>query len=151
MGIALPDSGVREEARRRAAPYGGEPLSVEEWQRGIEMEKRQAALRVRYVDGPILLLPLKNPRIGFDPNEVQPLGTFGTIYRGFTAADDWGVLTAPGGALLAKDWSNVWVPSPSDSARTGKIEGDGWSLALKAGWRLSPGIRRGDFVLQRRP
>lgn len=149
MGVALPDSGLREEARRSAAPYGGEPLAIEEWNRGIETEKRQAALRVRYVDGPILLLPLRNARVGFDPNQVQPLGTFGTLYRDFTAADEWGVLTAPGGALLAKDGSNVWVPSPADSARTGKIEGDGWTLDLEDGWRLLPGVRRGDLVLQK--
>ncbi|HEY7728919.1 MAG TPA: hypothetical protein VID50_10755 [Candidatus Eisenbacteria bacterium] len=148
-GITLPDSGLREAARPRAASYGGEPLAVEEWNREIEMEKRQAELRVRYVDGPILLLPLRDARIGFDPNEIQPLGSFGAIYHDFTAADDWGVLTAPGGALLAKDWSNVWVPSPADSARAGRIRGDGWTLELKDGWRLEPGIRRGDLVLQR--
>jgi hypothetical protein len=149
IGFAPPDSGLREEARHRWVPYGGEPLALEEWNRGVEMEKRQAELRVRFVDGPILLLPLGNARYGFDPNNVQPLGTFGTIYSGFTATGDWGVLSAPGGALLAKDWSTAWVPSPADSARTGTIHGDGWTLDLSPGWHLEPGIRRGDFVLQK--
>lgn len=151
MGVATPDSGLREEARRRGAAYGGEPLAVEEFTRGVQMEKRQAELQVRYVDGPILLLPLRNGRIGFDPNDVEPLGTFGSIYYGFTAADDWGVLAAPGGALLAKDRSNLWVPSPVDSARAGRIRGDGWTLDLSPGWHLEPGVRRGDFVLQKGP
>jgi hypothetical protein len=149
IGFAPPDSGLREEARRRWTPYGGEPLALEEWNRGVEMEKRQAELRVRFVDGPILLLPLRNARFGFDPNDVQPLGTFGTIYYGFTATDEWGVLSAPGGALLAKDWSTAWVPSAADSARTGTIHGDGWTLDLRPGWHLEPGTRRGDFVLQK--
>jgi hypothetical protein len=28
------------------------------------------------------------------------------------------------------------------------LRGDGWTLELKAGWKIAPGARKGDYVLK---
>ena len=49
------------------------------------------------------------------------------------------------GALIDGDWSAVTVTAPEDGET---LTGDGWSLDMAEGWRLAPGERDGDFVLQ---
>lgn len=145
----VPPQAIAKEATRRAAHYGGPAVLAEEDRRASELAKQIAAYRARLVDGPVLRMRLRNPKVGFDPNAVVPIGPDGTVYPTLTVTEEWGVLTVEKGALLATDWTHVRVPAPSDSARTGRVTGDGWTLDLKEGWRLVPGDRPGDFAVDR--
>lgn len=143
----------RDDAARRVAataPVYDEAQAL----RSAETLREQARLeqlarnRKRFVDGPVLVLALALDRVGveFDPRVLQPLDDVGTVYPALRVTDDWGILEADGGALMKKDWSAVVVNAPV-AGEAPALHGDGWTLALSPGWKLSPGERPGDFVL----
>ncbi|MEP6634540.1 MAG: hypothetical protein ABJA62_10060, partial [Luteimonas sp.] len=60
----------------------------------------------------------------------------------------WGVLEASEGALMKPDWSAVIVVAPATSTGS-SLKAAGWMLQLNPGWRLAPGPRKGDLVLEK--
>jgi hypothetical protein len=140
------------EAARRAGRYDGAALRTEEAERERQRLERAAASRKRFVEGPTLTLPLREPQVSFNPNRLEPLDELGTVYRTLELVEAWGSLKVDegGGALLTGDWSRLTLPAPA--TRPGpKLEGDGWTLTLGAGWRWKPGARSGDWVLVSEP
>jgi hypothetical protein len=106
-----------------------------------------AEYRARLVDGPVLIIPLRQMQISFDPRNLQPLGELGTVYPNLKISDVWGILEVSKGALLASDWNKVYVPAPENlTARP--VQGDGWTLQLNDPWKIVPGERPGDYVLK---
>jgi hypothetical protein len=146
-GIRLPADTARL-AEVRAARYDGTKLFERESARAAEREAVAARLRARFVDGPLLVLDLDDPRVSFDPNSLVPLGKAGTVYPTMQASDAWGSLTVTGGALLASDWSTITVAAPSNPDER-PLRGDGWTLDLAPGWHLAADVRRGNFVVRR--
>jgi hypothetical protein len=132
-------------AEGRAARYGGPELLAEERERDRARRERIATYRARLVDGPALRLPAGDVKFSFDPNEVVPLGSEGTVYPTIRAAGPWGVLTATKGALIASDWSALTVAAP---AAGDLLRGDGWTLELAPGWRVVPAAP-GSFTVGR--
>ena len=127
----------------RAGRYDGPRLRAGEQARA---DRKQAVIdeyRRRLVDGPTLRIALRHMNLQFDPRNQQPLGEAGTVYPTMRIADDWGILTVTGGALLASDWMSVTVAAPKDGAASGA----GWTLELKSGWKIAAGARPGSFVL----
>jgi hypothetical protein len=143
--IEIPKN-LSEEARLRAKRYGLDTLWVAETQREQERQTRLAKHRARLIDGPIVRIPLRRMNIQFNPGNLVPLDDIGTVYPTLRITDVWGILTVTNGALLTKDWTAVFVPAPQ-RANGLPIQGDGWTLELKEGWRLRPGKRSGDYVL----
>ena len=95
------------------------------------------ALRAKFVDGPVLTIPLKQMQFTFDPNNVQPLGDLGTVYPSMEVSDVWGRIVVTGGGLIAADYSRLTVPA----------SGEGYTLTLKEGWKIVAGAREGDKTL----
>jgi hypothetical protein len=148
LGIQLP-RGLEAEAARRGRAYGGEELAASERRREEERLRLVADYRARLEEGPVLSIPLRSMRMSFDPGSLVPLGEGGTVYPNIRVVDVWGVLTVTrGGALMNKTFSGINVPAPAD-ASVRPLSGDGWTLELNDGWSLSPGPRRGDFVLKK--
>ena len=132
-------------AQNRAPMYDGVVLrSVE-----IEREKRRqeilAANRAKFIDGPVLVIPLRHTNIQFNPQSLQPLEGSGTVYPTMHISAEWGVLQVQNGALLKPDWSAVSVAASSDMGAT--LKGDGWTLELKPNWKIVAAGRNGDFTL----
>jgi hypothetical protein len=145
--LAAAAYGVEGDARaagRSAARYGGAALLAAERERERVRAERAAAYRARLVDGPVLRLPLEDVKFSFDPNEVVPLGSHGTVYPTIRAAGAWGVLTATRGALIAADWRTMTVAAPEAGDPS---KGDGWTLALEPGWRVVAGPTPGSYTL----
>ncbi len=147
FSIVLPTA-LKDEVEQRANKYDGQRLTDDEARRDTVRRERLTRYHARFVDGPILLIPLTSPNVQFNPGNLQPLGSLGTVYPTMTLTDAWGILTVAKGALLNKIWSEVRVTAPEDTA-TQQVEGDGWVLDLKKGWMLRPGKRSGDYVLAR--
>ena len=127
----------------RSARYGGPALRADEQARA---DRKQAVIdeyRRRLVDGPTLRIALHHMNLQFDPRNQQPLGEAGTVYPSLRIADDWGILSVTGGALLASDWMSVTVAAPKDGAASG----EGWTLELRPGWKLAPGAIPGSYVV----
>ena len=118
----------------RVAQYGAATIRAEEDARAERKRQELAALRAKFIDGPILTIPLGKVQLSFDPNGLQPLGDLGTVYRKVEISAAWGKIVATGGALITSDWGRLIVPAG----------GEGYTLTLNEGWRVVDDARAGD-------
>jgi hypothetical protein len=145
LEVSLP-SDLAGAARKRSVEYDAHDLVAAENKREKDRQARTEKHRKRFVHDPVLVIPLRQMSVEFNPSNLQPLDDLGTVYPTMKIADIWGILNATGGALMATNWSSVRVPAPSDlDARP--LVGDGWTLELKKGWTVVPGKRRSDYTL----
>jgi hypothetical protein len=142
--MRLPPSNLST-VKVRAAAYDDGTLRAVEVKRDEAMKARAAAQYARFVDGPVLVLPMKHANRQFNPQTLQPLGDLGTIYPTLRLVDDWGVLEVEDGALMAKDMTATTVSAAGIDPLG--LKGAGWRLTLKPGWTVRPGSRKGDFVV----
>ena len=131
--------------------YLGERMIAEERSREAQRVAREARLRARFIDGPVLTLPVVSSfNFSFDPNGATPLPDIGTTYATARVTDEWGVLEVTSGGVLMKRPASVItgvvVTAPSADS---PVKGDGWRLELAPGWIVKPGPRNGDFVVQK--
>lgn len=148
--VGLPRQGdLKEAAQTRAQNYHGTKLIALETERATRREKMLAAYRQKFIDGPVLAIPLQQMKMQFDPGELISLEPRGTIYPSIKIVDVWGILTVSSGALLESDFSRITVSAPTDS-RANSAKGDGWTLELNSGWELKPGPRAGDRTIEKR-
>lgn len=148
LGESLGSGPPQADAARRATRYGYDDVAGAERLRERERDARRAELTARLIDGKVLRLPFEQMQMQLDPQNVEPLGSAGTVYRAIRISDRWGVLEAKEGAvLLASDFSHAAIALPADaiSGATGVIRGDGWTLTLAEGYRLREGERAGDL------
>jgi hypothetical protein len=150
LGIPVP-ANLEVEARGRAAAYDGAVVMAREAAR-MEVQRQVIARhRARFLDGPVLILPLgESLRYTFSPQGAEALGDLGTVYPTSRVIDEWGVLHVTDGVLLSRDpggrVSEARVPAPR-TPEGSTIEGDGWTLTLTESWKLVPAARTGDFTL----
>jgi hypothetical protein len=142
--ITLPRT-VSIAAAERALRYDGTTLRGVERERETNRQRILAVNKARFIDGPVLVIPLHHSNIQFDPRSLQPLEKSGTVYPTMRISADWGVLEVQNGALLNPEWSAVTVVAPSSMGET--LRGDGWTLELKPDWMVVSGKRSGDFTL----
>jgi len=146
-----PSAELSKEAQERAPRYDGEAVAAEERERAEAREAAVARHRARYIEGPVLLLPLSGDvSYTFDPRRVEPIGDLDSVYGTLRVTDRWGILEAPGGALLTRapagNVASVRVPAPKEAEGL-FLAGEGWTLSLEKGWRVVPGARSGDFTV----
>jgi len=149
---SLPRDERTADAVARGARYGHEPIALAEMLRERERDARRAELTARLVDGAVVRLPFEQMQMQLDPQNVEPLGAAGTVYRAIRISDRWGVLEATDGAvLLAPDFSHAVVAKPArlEAGAGGVVRGDGWTLTLADGYRLREGQRAGDLNVVR--
>ena len=149
LSLSLPRD-LRQRADERAASYDGAALRAAEDELERNRQARLAEYRARFVSGPVLAIPLTgNMRYTFDPNNLLPLDTLGTVYPQFRVSDDWGILTVTeNGALMLADRTGLRLPAPADT-QARPLQGAGWTLELNPGWQLERGARPGDYLLQK--
>lgn len=113
--------------------------AVHEDERARAKTKREllARLRAKFVDGPVLTIPLQSMSFTFDPNRVQPLGDLGSVYESMEVRDAWGKIVVAGGGLISADFQKLVVPA----------NGEGYTLTPADGWRIVDGARPGDKTL----
>jgi hypothetical protein len=145
LGVKAEESSEARVASR-AASYDGDALHASETERDAKRQQRLALNRRKFVDGPVLTLGFRHMNVQFNPQNLEPLGDAGTVYPTIRVTDEWGVIEGKDGALMKPDWSALVVPAPASAAGS-KVVGDGWTLTLKPGWTLVPGVRAGDYVL----
>jgi len=147
-GVAAPTV-LKATAQQRAANYDGSKLMADEDERESRQQKRLAEHRQRFVDGPVLTLPLGSEiNFSFDPTNVETFDATSSVYPTLTVTDVWGVLEVSKGALMIRENGapRVVVPAPPQAEATPSHASDGWRLELKPGWTLVPGPRKGDVL-----
>ncbi len=144
--IKLP-SNVPDAAEERARNYDSARLAAQENEREKTRRTLAAGYRARLVEGAVLKIPLRQMSMQFDPGNLVPLESLGTVYPNIRVVDDWGILTVTsGGALLRADFSQITLSQPTNRTPPA-LAGEGWTLELKPGWSIAPGKRKGDFIL----
>lgn len=80
---------------------------------------------------------LENIEIGFNPGNLIPLDSFGTVYPNLVITDNWGILNVDScGALVSSDWKYVTISYPKIITDT-LITGKGWKLKLDNHWEFN--------------
>ena len=145
LAAALPKAEPLD-AVARARLYGEADLRRVETEHAAQADAEKAAYRAKLVDGPVLLLPNLGSHfnVSFDPRELVPLGTAGTVYPTMQVSDEWGAIKASDGVLMTPDWQKVFVTAPRDHSGS-TLNGEGWTLELAPGWKLVPGDKPGSF------
>lgn len=147
-----PKATIAETAILKAArEYDGETLIAAETQRAVKLEARRAEVRKKFVDGPVLVLPIDEKfAYGFDPGDTLSLDENSTLYGRARITGEWGVLEANSGALMTRkngEIVRVVVPA-ARSAET--AASDDWRLTLNSAWKIAATGREGDQALQKR-
>lgn len=149
LAVNQPDEASALSAARR---YGGDAVIASESLRAREMEKELAEMRRKFVEGPVLILPVLDQfGFGFNPNGLIPLNESSVVYQSLRVSDRWGVLEANSGMLVRENGlvKSVVVPAPKNT--TGNtLSGDDWKLDLQPGFKIGPGARNGDFVVEKK-
>src|SRR5580698_1581592 len=140
-----PHAAVSAEAR--APVYGALAIRIAEAERAQKAEAAKARYRARLLEGPTLLLPgWKKFAFSFNPSTLVSLGDANTVYPTFHASAEWGTLDVTDGVLVPTDFSGATVAAPK-TTQGPHLEGPGWTLDLKAGWRVVPGARAGSYTV----
>jgi hypothetical protein len=130
-----------ESAAAAATRYDGPALRIAEEKRDVEQRARIAALRRRFVDGPVLVLPAGG-NFSFSTAGLTAIPGAGTVYPNFRVTSKWGSLEGAE-VLMSSDKATLTVPAPT-SVEGNKLRGDGWSITLAPGWVTRSGPRSGD-------
>lgn len=135
-GIQLPEV-CRDIAGSLAVSYDLETIYNEEAKRKADiMENIHRQISV-FTEKPVVFLELESPYFDFEPEDIHPMDTIGTLYNRMRISDNWGKLTVDkGGCLLSNNLKLVRVTARGYKADKNKIEGDGWHLTLNDGWEL---------------
>jgi hypothetical protein len=130
-----------------AARYDGAALRKAEEARDRAQQVRIAELRRRFVDGPVLTMPVGSGTSDTTGSVGIP-GAGTVFFRNFTISTRWGRLNANNGVLRSADGSTVSVPvtGPLEGST---LQGDGWSVTLNSGWVVRPAARPGSFTIVR--
>jgi hypothetical protein len=143
-----PPLNLKAAADERSLGYDRDRILGEETRRENGRQERLAAARAKFVEGPVLRIPLERMKIKLDPDGIIPLDDLGTIYPTARVVDLWGVLTVTDGVLIDKNWTSVTVSAPDDLAAR-PLSGVGWTLEVSEGWAVEPGTRQGSHTMGR--
>lgn len=84
----------------------------------------------------VLTINLTNPNIGFNPNNVESLGSLGTVYPNIRIVDIWGELIVNKGGGLLTDWKKITIPANNIQIENNLIKTDDWTLKLNNGFTV---------------
>jgi hypothetical protein len=129
----------RDVAGSLAVNYDIESVNKEEEKRDTDIKEsihRQISI---FTEKPVVFLELESPYFDFEPEDIQSLDTFGTLYNSMRVSDNWGKLTVDkGGCLVSNNLKFIRITAKAFKADKNHISGDGWHLLLNSEWELVP-------------
>lgn len=141
-----------KEAILRATNYDGEELIALETKRDLLYQERATKYLSQFVEKEIFIIPLGDKvSYSFNPNNLFVLENIGTVYPTMEVIDEWGILEVFDGALVFQEngkLTKLHITKPVDPVSK-TLQGNGWKLDLKAGWKIVPAERNGDFKLEK--
>ena len=141
-----PDSAT---IKARMAVYDADgSLRAKEVARDDDRHAKAAQYKATLIDGPVLILPLKQYSYEFKPQSLVALPDLGTVYPTMTLHDEWGTLTVDSGGVLIEDNAHIATISATGFEQK-TLHAPGFQLELRAGWAIVPGKRSGDLLLSR--
>lgn len=134
--IHLPEF-CRDVAGSLALGYDVESIYREEEERQAfikEFNRRQLST---FTERPVVYLELESPYFDFEPGDIRPLDTLGTIYDAIRISDNWGKLTVEkGGCLVSSNIRFSRITAKNFKETKNHYSGDGWHLILNSDWQV---------------
>ncbi len=136
--IQLPEV-CRDVAGSIALNYELDKIVEEETQRDVRIRERIQRETGTFTEKPVVLLELESPSFDFEPEDVHPVDTLGTIYTRIRVSDNWGKLTVDkGGCLVSNNLRYLRITAKGYKEDKNRIEGEGWHLILNNDWEFIP-------------
>jgi hypothetical protein len=125
-----------EEIIKLGKDYGIDTILKNETEREQKREALTKTYKDIFVGDSIVIIDLENLSIGFNPSNIMPLDSYGTVYPTLRITDNWGILEVDScGALMSPEWDMVTISYPeliTDTIASGK----GWKLKINNSWEL---------------
>ncbi len=134
--IQLPEV-CRDVAGSLALNYDVEKIVEEEAERDRQIRERIQRRTGTFLEKPVVFLELESPYFDFEPEDIHPMDTLGTIYARIRVSDNWGKLTVDkGGCLVSNNFRYLRISAKGFKEDKNRIEGEGWLLILNDNWEL---------------
>jgi hypothetical protein len=147
LNIELPRA-LPAHARDCITKYNAQPLVAAERSREEKRIEQQRQLKALLIDGPILVLPLGQMQMSFDPGRNVPVEAVGTVYGNLVVSDSWGKLSSTGKAMITLDYKQLIVPVDADFDPS-HPQGADWSLELAKEWDVKPSEGPGKWTVHK--
>ncbi len=122
-----------------AVNYNMDVILKEEEARRLDIQERIHKLISTFTDKPVVFLELESPYFDFEPEDIHPLDTLGTLYNSMRVSDNWGKLTVEkGGCLVSNNYKFLRITAKEFKVDKNRISGEGWQLILNSNWELVP-------------
>jgi hypothetical protein len=141
----------RDVAGSLAVNYEIEAINKEEEKRDADIKESIHRQISTFTDKPVVFLELESPYFDFEPEDIHPLDTLGTLYNSIRVSDNWGKLTVDkGGCLVSNNLKFIRITAKAFKADKNHISGEGWHLILNNDWELVP-VEQNYFVRKLMP
>ena len=135
-GIQLPTI-CRDVAGSLAVSYDIDIINKEEEERLKKIKESIHQQISIFTEKPIVFLELESPYFDFEPENIRPLDTLGTLYTSIRVSDNWGKLTVDQpGCLVSNNLKTLRITAKGFKADKSHVSGDGWVLNLNSDWEL---------------
>ncbi|TAL80767.1 MAG: hypothetical protein EPN88_00945 [Bacteroidetes bacterium] len=122
-----------------AVNYNIDAIIKEEETRRADIQDRIHRLISTFTEKPVVFLELESPYFGFEPEDIHPLDTLGTLYSSMRISDNWGKLTVDkGGCLVSNNYKFLRITAKGFKTEKNHISGEGWQLIMNSNWELVP-------------
>jgi hypothetical protein len=109
-----------------------------------EEDARETGIRQRireqigtFTEKPVVYIDLFSPYFGFEPENVNPLDTLGTLYSTLRVSDNWGkLIVEKGGTLVSNNLKSIRITAKNIKESKTETTGEGWVLLLNPQWKL---------------
>lgn len=127
---------TNERIMQIGAMYGIDPITKDETARFVKREEQINKYKRIFLGDSVIVIGLENMKIAFNPSNIMPLESLGTVYPDLRITDSWGILKVDScGALVNAEWNKVTISYPESITDT-LISGKGWRLVLNKPWKL---------------
>ena len=134
--IQLPEV-CRDVAGSIAINYEVEKIVEEENARDIRIRDRIKRETTTFTEKPVVLFELESPSFDFEPEDIHPMDTLGTIYTRIRVSDNWGKLTVDkGGCLVSNNFRYMRITAKGLEEEKNRIAGEGWHIILNNEWEI---------------
>jgi hypothetical protein len=135
-GVNLPLV-CRDVAGSLAFNYDIELIKEEEARHEQEINERTDRIVSTFTDKPVVYFELISPYFDFEPEDIRPLGSYGTLYNKMRTSDNWGKLTVDkGGCLVSNNFKYLRVTAKGFETNKNRVDGEGWHLILNSDWEI---------------
>ena len=135
FNIELPEN-INEWYEKIKEQYNYDKILHFETEREKERQEILAEYRYKFTQDTILVLHTPKPNIVFDPRELVPLDTLGTVYPTIKIIADWGILQVKSGGCRY-DWKKAIVSGNNIRQEGNMLYGNGWEIKLNENWKLT--------------